>query len=742
MTQYRLFSQFVLRTPTLPLIDKENGIKKEEDLKFYLEDPKFQEALLLASPNLYNKLFDYLNNELKREKDKKTLPYSLLQYISRMTSRCTPFGLFAGVSIGSFNGETNLLRSAYDSFKKMTRLDMNYLCTLASDLVRNESIKKQIKFYRNTSLYQIAGQLRYVEYTAQKNGRNHRISAVDNSEYLQEILNIASNGAYLESLSEALVDDEITKEEADAFIDELVENQILVSELDPNVTGTYFFNVLKSRIQQLDGSTGFEETFSQVDEKLNEINNESVGSSLNQYNSLTEILKNFDTKFEKKYLFQTDLYIPFKKSNLSSSIKKTVYHGVKVLNKISSKSAQNPIFDEFKKAFAERFEEEEVSLSFVFDSELGIGYRQNNSSVAGDVTPLVDDLQLPVRSQGTQYEVTPFGNFLLDKYTEALKNDLYNVSITDKEIENLGLIENWDQLPATFSSMVNIFNEGENTKLLIRSAGGQSATNLLGRFGYMHSGLYELLTNITETESLIHNDKVLAEIVHLPQSRTGNILFRPVLRNYEIPFLAQSSVDASRQITLDDLTLAYRNGRIILKSKKLNKEIIPKLSNAHNFSANSLPVYHFLCDLQTQNIGKGMGFNWGILSNKLGFLPRVEYDNIILSRATWNLKYADIEHVNKTNNDDELISRIEDFRDRWNMPSRVALVENDNELFVDLSSPIFIRMLLDTLKKRKTFQLVEFLHSSENAIISDEEGNKYMNQFVFAFYKDEQEEKK
>ena len=53
MTQYRLFSQFVLRTPTLPLIDKENGIKKEEDLKFYLEDPKFQEALLLASPNLY-----------------------------------------------------------------------------------------------------------------------------------------------------------------------------------------------------------------------------------------------------------------------------------------------------------------------------------------------------------------------------------------------------------------------------------------------------------------------------------------------------------------------------------------------------------------------------------------------------------------------------------------------------------------------------------------------------------------
>ena len=742
MTQYRLFNQFVLRTPTLPLINEEGEIKKEEDLKFYLEDPKFQEALLLASPNLYNKLFAYLNNELKREKDKKTLPYSLLQYISRMTSRCTPFGLFAGVSIGAFNEETNLVRTAYDSFKKMTRLDMNYLCTLASDLIKNESIKKQIKFYPNTSLYQIAGQLRYVEYTAQKNGRNHRISAVDNSEYLQEILNVASNGAYLESLSEALVDDEITKEEADAFIDELVDNQILVSELDPNVTGTYFFNVLKNRIQQLDGSTGFVETFAHVDEKLNEINNEPIGSSLNQYNSLTEILKNFDTRFEQKYLFQTDLYIPLKKQSLSSSIKKSLHHGIKLLNKISSKSAQNPVFDEFKKAFAERFEEEEVSLSFVFDSELGIGYRQNNSSVAGDVTPLVDDLQLPARPQGIQYEVTPFGNFLLDKYTEALKNDLYTVSIKDKEMEHLGLRENWDQLPATFSSMVNIFKEGDDTKILIRSAGGQSAANLLGRFGYMHSALYDHLTNITETESLIHNDKVLAEIVHLPQSRTGNILFRPILRNYEIPYLAQSSVDGSRQLPLDDLTLSYRNGRILLKSKKLNKEIIPKLSNAHNFSANSLPIYHFLCDLQTQNTRKGMGFNWGMLSNKLGFLPRVEYDNIILSRATWNLKYADIELFYKIDNDDDLVAKMEEFINQWNMPPRVALVESDNELFVDLASPIFIRMLLDTLKKRKTFQLVEFVHSSENAILSDEEGNKYMNQFVFAFYKDEQEEKK
>jgi hypothetical protein len=65
--------------------------------------------------------------------------------------------------------------------------------------------------------------------------------------------------------------------------------------------------------------------------------------------------------------------------------------------------------------------------------------------------------------------------------------------------------------------------------------------------------------------------------------------------------------------------------------------------------SNSLPLYHFLCDLELQNQKPIFAFNWGVLETHYDFFPRVIYDDVILSKAKWIIRNEEIIHFYKMN---------------------------------------------------------------------------------------------
>lgn len=730
---YSHFTKFVLRTP----VKSFNYYKKltAEDmisnntLKEAYSDPLVREACFLASPPLYFEMEKWIKGELDSKKEGK-IRLSLLKYLTRMSTRCTPFGLFAGCSLGDLADVTSIKNAEPAMNTRHTRLDMNYLVALSQDLSKQKGIREKLLYYPNSSIYRTGSQLRYIEYYYVESRRKHHIVEVDNSSYLQKVLKKARSGAYLDDLVLPLIGGEISKKDAKNFINELLESQLLVSELEPSVSGPEFMSQISKVLKRIKGAEKEIEFLKKIETKLDTLDNR-LGNSPQTYLSLSDYLKTYATSFELKYLFQTDMQLQPKVNKLSLEILESIQKGMALLNKLSPPVTEDNL-SKFKEAFQERYEEREMPLSKVLDVETGIGYLQNNGS--GDVNPLVDDIVLPFREDPynkTNFKKNEVHRILEEKLILNDQKGGRKIVLTDKDFEDFPL--NWDDLPDTISAMIQIILEEGSQKIQFSRVGGSSAANLLGRFCHGDMKLNKFTQTMVDLETEMNSDKILAEIVHLPEARVGNILMRPSFRDYEIPYLAKSDLDTEHQILLDDLFISVRNNSIFLHSKKFNKEIIPHLTNAHNFSANALPIYQFLCDIQTQNQRAGLFFDFGFLGNNRDFLPRVEYRDLILHEAKWKVKKDDIQVLLDTSENAKTFTKeVNKWRAALKLPKYALLSDGDNELLVDFENLTSVKMLLDTVKNRPGFLLTEFLFANEGIVKS--ENGYYTHQIVISFF--------
>ena len=715
---YKPFDTFIFRTPFFPLT-------AIDDFESNQYDNVFKEMLQVATPDLAENISNISN---------KT-QYPSYRYYQRACTRPTPFGLFAGCSVGVVGEHTDIILFNQYKYKRKTRLDMDYICALTQQIEKDRNIREKLCFFSNNSIYPVGNNFRYVEYFYQNKRLMHRIAQIENSEYVLKILNLARGGAWFYDIVESLVNDEITSEEATEFIHELIDSQVLLSELNLSVTDVEPLYTLISKLNFFPNlNKNILYILSEIKTQLADIDRQPIGTTTNLY---TKIIKNIEkTKIESeiKYLFQTDMFKMVQQATISRNMLRDIQQSLTFLNKINLPVTQTNI-SKFKENFTKRYEEREMPLLFVLDNELGIGYADN---ISGDICPLIDDLVIPRISSPISPPYIPIQSILLQKIQQST---LDTIEITDEDVKGIEAL--WDDLPPTFSVMCQILQDNEQGRsVYIRSIGGTSAANLLGRFCHLDEQILNYTLAITENEKKNNTDVIYAEIVHLPESRLGNILLRPVLRQYEIPYLSKSSVSGEFELRLDDMYVSVKNNRIILRSKRLNKEIIPRLSTAHNYGVqNSMPVYHFLCDLQHQYGRIGLGFHWNETAQQLNYLPRVIYKNCILSKARWIVFEKEIKHFAGIKSDFELLEKLKKWQNSRNIPNIVLFVDGDNELFIDLNNPLSIRAWLSVVKKRQSFKIEEFLFKSETAVVRGPEG-AFTNEFIFAFYRDTNIKKK
>ncbi len=717
-----------------------------ERLRTVVARPEVRAALFVASPGLEEQLKVWLEKPDSEAGQK--IERSLVKYFARMAGRATPFGLFAGCSVGTLGSQTRLELAERIRYQPHSRLDMDYLVALAEALDRDPELRQSLTYRPNSSLYTIAGRVHYQEYRTGEGekGRTHHAVRIEDSPYLQSALNRASQGAKIEALVATLLeaDPEATVAEAQEYVVELIDNQLLVSDLAPTLTGAEPILGLIAQLRTHPAAAVVAERLDQVRQELAAIDAE--GSSVpERYRAIARRLVELPAKVDAAKLFQVDLVKPVETATLGEAVVDELRRGVELLHRMARRGRQEELA-RFREKFSERYqgqgatpyEARWVPLVEVLDEELGIGF----GTVSG--TPgaaLVEGLDFPVLMD----DMAPWGKreaFLLRKLSAALARQREGEApaeplvLTPSDLDELAVLEP-PPLPTAFAVRAEVAASSDEAlasgdfQILFEGASGPSGASLLGRFCQADPELCRHVESHLRAEEALDQDAVYAEVVHLPEEgRIGNILARPVFRDFEIVYLGQSGAPTDQQIPITDLQVTVQGDQIVLRSQRLGRRVIPRLTSAHNFIGQGKGLYRFLCLLQSQGQVSGLGWDWGALGSA-PFLPRVVAGRLVLSRARWLATKDELKDLGKAHGPARY-QKVQEWRGRRKLPRWIVLADYDNELPLDLDNVLCVETFVELVKQREQAVLLELFPGPDQMIAHGPEG-RFVHEIVVPF---------
>jgi lantibiotic biosynthesis protein len=722
----------VLRTPLLPMGDLVAWAAAPDPRGFLadvLARPDVAEAVFVASPSLAGALATWRSAPLSDAG--RRAERSLVKYVARMMGRATPFGLFSGVSPGKLGGKTDLALGPRSEYRRRTRLDNDYLFVLADQLAARPEIRERLTFRPNTSIYRTAGRLRYASARVVDKERSYHLVAVEVTPYLEATLARAHDGATLAALAAPLVDDEITLDEATAYIAELVDAQLLVPDLGIHVTGPEPIDGLIDQLR----AAGCDEpaaVLAEVRARIAAIDAAGVGNPPERYREIAAMLEPLGAAVDLSRLFQVDMVKPAAAA-LAPRVAAEVATAIGQLARIRRSRGS---LDEWRRQFSDRYEGRIVPLAEALDEESGLGF-ESARGPGSEGAPLLAGLPFAGGQADNRVSWGAFERHMLRRLAAAIASGADEIALAEADLAEMEL-PGQVALPDAFSTMVRIASPANQPQILFEGASGPSGARILGRFCHASPEIDAMVRAHHAIEEAVRPDAIYAEIVHLNEGRIGNILCRPVLRTHEIVFLGTSGAPRDHQITLDDLLVTVRGDRIVLLSRRLGREVLPRLTTAHNFRLRSLAVYRFLCALAGQDCDT-IGWSWGALGSA-PFLPRVTLGRIVLDRATWNLDAKDLAPItaavraaNKPKGDRaEIANAVAALREARRLPRLLAIAAADNELPIDLDNPLLVEAFADELSGAQGAQLVELFPTPDRLIVHGPEGS-FANEIVLTY---------
>ena len=689
-------------------------------------------ALYVASPSLQAGIEHW-----RRDPDSKKglqAERALVRYFARMAARSTPFGLFSGCSIGRVDEQsaTVLILKPQTLYRLCCRLDFDYLFALTAALQRDPALEMELRYWPNSSLHRIADAWHYTESRLAGTRRSHHLVKIENDSYLEAVLECAQAGATVHELVAAVLgapgEANPSEEEAKEYVLGLIrENELLISNLSPLLTGTPPLDDVIQQLESLSSGAATASALRGIREQIKSVEQTGLRCVPADYQAITAEIEKLPAKVDLAKLYQVDMIKPVDEAVIGKAVIAELMTGVDLLCRLGQ-TAEPEELKSFRDAFFARYEQALVPLIEALDDEAGVGF----GSAAGraDPSPLLKGLVLNRAVGETQWrgkQLESHAMLLRQVFACAQtgKDELeLDVSTLRQDETSTQRLADSFCVMGTLVAASSAALQAGDFQFYLHGGVGPSGARMLGRFCHEDPEIELGVRNHIHQEEARDQEAVYAEVVYLPEGRIGNVLCRPVLRDYEIPYLGRSGAKPDRQLPVNDLLVGVEGDNIVLYSRRLERRVIPRVTNAHGFMNPQLSsIYRFLCFMQHQHGSSVPGFSWGTLE-ALDFLPRVRAGRLVLSPARWKFSEKEVEAIGK--GEGSLRFRaVQDLRRRRNLPRWVVLQEGDNSLPVDLENALSVDAFVHVLKRGTQATVTELYPAPDQMCVSGPEGHFY-----------------
>jgi thiopeptide-type bacteriocin biosynthesis protein len=711
-----------VRTPLLPV---EEYLALGDDLPRLLNS-QILRAIAVGSPSL----FDALETARGNLSEAGHVRRKVLRYLIRMSTRPTPYGLFAGVSLAQWAEKTDISLADAPPITK-TRPDMEWLLHLVLPLESKPEVFKHLSLVANPAILIRGGRAHLIERSPSGSGILEPRVSVRATDTVQRIMYACRHPIHYEELISRIMKNipQATAIKLEALIAQLLQQGLLYTDLRPPLTTVNPVQYVMQKLAILPGTTDILHRLEDLSTRADIWDKSFSDQSATAYRCLAGLPEVNQRPSEST--LQVDSTRLLGGRGLNKAIGKEAARAAEILLTVTPAPQGSASLSSYRAAFQARYgNSREVSLLELLDPNYGLGLPPTYSGASSTV-PFLDSTKSALRHRT-----------LMDMACRSLRERNLIVDLDDKTINRL---RTWT--PSITSAPVSLdicvfvgaksatdIDQGRFQIVVGPNIGAMAAGKNLGRFaGILERPAQESLLSARQAEERCAPGKLWAELVYLPRKfRSANVSIRPAIREYEIVLGVTPGVPCDRVIPLDELVVGVKNDRFYLRWTARNVEIL--ISSTHMLNYFNAPaICRFLSDIGRDGQPQLQSFDWGPAAS-FPVLPRVQVGRAVLAPAQWRIgAHLDREELD-VNSAPSFRQALEHWRFRWNVPRFVYLTLNDNRLLLDLNSHAQIEELREEirrLKGEKFLVLQEVLPGLEEAWLEGKEGH-YMAEYVIS----------